>query len=216
MQRVEQMNVIPDLLPYIDAVASVEVSFPGCKVQPGQFVDSRHSQTAPNLNIQVYDAGPRLVTIAVVDSDVPNEETDSFSRRCHGVFANIEISPTDGRVFLNQEKHAGSVAVPWIPPTAQKGAPYHRLTVIVMQHLHGQKLDIEDIKEKTIREGWHPQAFMAQHKLKAVGITMFRTQWDEGMEMVMNRHGIAGADIAFKRTIPEKLPYKKKDSKRYR
>jgi large subunit ribosomal protein L35 len=214
MQRITQMSVIPDVLATIDPVVSVELRFPGVKVQPGEFIDSRRSQFAPDLMIQVFDKGPRLVTIVAVDSDVPVETADSFDYRCHGIFANIEISPSHGRVELSQQKD--SEILSWLPPFAQIGAPYHRLSVFVLQQPDTKILDVAALKETTERDGFKLRSFADRHSLKPVGVTMFRTQWDEGMELVMNKHGIPGADMAWKRKPSEKLPYKKKDSKRYR
>jgi large subunit ribosomal protein L35 len=216
IQRITQMHVIPDVLPSIDPTVSVDLRFPGLRVQPGQFVDSRRSQFAPSLTIQAFDQGPRFVTIAVIDSDVPDQESDSFDYRCHGLYANIEITPTNGRVMLNQKENEASIILPWIPPYAQKGSPYHRLSVFVLQQPEGQKLDVAAIQEKTERDGFKLRSFVTRHALKPVGVTMFRSQWDEGTEMIMNRYNIPGADIVWKQKPSEKLPYKKKDGKRYR
>jgi large subunit ribosomal protein L35 len=209
------MNVIPDVLPHIDPVVSVDLRFQSTRVQPGQFVDSRRSQFAPSLTVQVFNPGSRLVTIAVIDPDVPNQAMDGFDYRCHGLYANIEISPTNSRVTLSQKDEASTI-IPWLPPFAQQGSPYHRLSVFVLQQPEGKQLDVADIKEKTERDGFKLRAFVTRHALKPVGVTMFRSQWDEGTKMIMERYNIPGADVVWKRKAPEKLPYKKKDGKRYR
>jgi large subunit ribosomal protein L35 len=222
VQRLTQMSVIPDVLPSIDPTASVEIKFPrGSKVQHGQFVDSRLSQFPPVVNIQVFDKGPRLVTIVFVDSDVPNVETDDFDRRCHGIFTNIEIDPTSVPINLGTRKYSENVIVPWTPPTAQKGSPYHRVSAWVLQQANNEPLDSAKIKEWVAEveqdaRGFNMRSFVEKTGAKSVGATMFRTQWDEGMLEIMKRYNVPGADVELKRKAPERLPYKKKDSKRYR
>ena len=215
MQRITQMRVIPDVLPTVDPVASVELSFAGYNVQPGTFVESRRSQRPPTLQVQVFDSGPRLVTVVIVDSDVPNVEKDGFDYRCHGIYANIEISPTSGDIALRRLTPSQTEVLPWLPPHAHKGAPYHRLSVFVLQQPEGKRVDLESVKSVK-RDHFILRSFIDTNALKPVGVTMFRTQWDDTMAAVMDRHGIPGADIAFKRKKVEPLPYKKKDGARYR
>jgi large subunit ribosomal protein L35 len=214
MQRITQMHVIPDVLPAIDPTASVELRFRGLNVQPGQFVDSRRSQHAPTLTVQVFDKGPRLVTVVAVDSDIPDETTDAFHVRCHGIYPNVEISPTSGTINLEQLKE--SLLLPWLPPHGQQGAPYHRLSIFVLQQQAGKVLDVAALCETTLRDGFSLRRFITKNSLTPVGVTMFRTEWDEGTRAVMEQHGLPGADLVWRRKLPEKLPYKKKDSKRYR
>jgi len=214
MQRITQMHIVPDVLPAIDPTTSVELRFPGVKVHPGDIIDSRRSQFAPNLLVQVFDQGTRKVTIVVVDSDVPNQKTDNFTYRCHGIFANIDVNPTDSHIVLSRYKD--SEILPWLPPYAQRGSPYHRLSVFILEHPEGKTLDVTALKETTKRDGFKLRSFMDKHALKPVGVTMFRTQWDEGTDMIMERYNLPGADIIWKQKPTEKLPYKKKDGKRYR
>jgi large subunit ribosomal protein L35 len=116
--------------------------------------------------------------------------------------------------MLNQQE--SSEILPWLPPFSQKGAPYHRLSVFLLQQPDSKTLDVAALKDTTQRDGFKLRSFVDRHSLKPVGVTMFRTIWDEGTELVMNKHGIPGAEVAWKRKPSEKLPYKKKDSKRYR
>src|ERR1700728_4786974 len=82
MQRITQMNVMPDILPKIDPIAEVILAFGRRNVQPGDFVDSRVSEILPRLKVQVFDKGERLVTVVVVDADVPVLEKDDFTYHC--------------------------------------------------------------------------------------------------------------------------------------
>lgn len=108
------------------------------------------------------------------------------------------------------------IALPWLPPFAHKGAPYHRLSLFVLQQLPGETLDVERLKAKVKRERFNLRSFNDKHKLVPVGFSMFRTQWDEGTDGVMQRLGMPGVEIEFGRKKPEKMPYKKKDGARFR
>ena len=214
MQRITQMHIVPDILPHLDPLAEVKLAFGRRNVQPGDFVDSRISESPARLRIQVFDRGERLISIVVVDPDIPNEEKDSFDYRCHFLALNIPISPTDTSVPLSQL--GPQTVLNWLPPTAQKGAPYHRLAVFVLEHRDKQILDLDAIRQKTKREGFNLRSFSDKHGLKPVGAHLFRTQWDEGTAGVMARANLPGAEIEWLRKKPEKLPYEKKDGARYR
>lgn len=210
MQRITQMHVVPDIVPFLDPIAEVTLAFGPRIVQPGEFVDSRVSEVPARLRIQVFDKGERLVTIAIVDPDVPNEATDGFRTRCHFLAVNIPVSPTSTSFPLS--RLGAHTALTWLPPFAQKGAPYHRLSIFVLQQSPGMALDVEATK----RDGFNLRAFKDRHALTPVGVNLFRSRWDEGTDGVMERGGMEGADVEFQRKKPEKLPYKKKDGARYR
>ncbi|KAG8530409.1 uncharacterized protein KY384_004911 [Bacidia gigantensis] len=218
MQRIEQHHLVPDILPHLNPTASVSIGFGRRNVQPGQFVGSVISKLPLHLNIQVFDKGLRLVTIAVVDPDVPDVANDSFTSRCHYLAVNIPLSPTNRSVplrSLNEEKH---IVQSWLPPFAQKGAPYHRLAVIVLQQNGESAMDVKDLRKwQTKREGWRLKQLLTHHKeLLPVGAGLFRTRWDEGTDGVMERAGLAGVNMEFLRKKGEKNVYKKKDGARYR
>jgi large subunit ribosomal protein L35 len=198
VQRLTQLNVVPDVLPNFEPTANVQMAFRGRGVQPGEFIDSRVSEVPPTLKVQVFDKGERLVTVAVVDSDVPDIENDSFASRCHFLAANISLSPTITSLPLSKAA-GGQLALPWLPPFAQKGSPYHRLSVFVLQQQPGQTLDIAGLKETYQRDGFSMRSFVARHGLKPIGFNIFRSIWDEGTAGVMERAGVEGADIEFKR-----------------
>ncbi len=211
MQRIIQMHIVPDILPHINPIAEVSLAFGSRAVKPGEFVDSRVSEIPAKLQIQVFSKGERLVTVAVIDPDVPNEATDGFDYRCHFLAVNVSVSPTSTSVPLSRLGEQ-SIALPWLPPFAQKGAPYHRLSIFVLEQ--GDKLDLTQLKVE--RDGFNLRSFNDRYKLSPIGVNLFRNQWDEGTEGVMNRAGVEGANVEFQRKKPEKLPYKKKDGERYR
>ncbi|KAL8683863.1 MAG: hypothetical protein Q9186_000206 [Xanthomendoza sp. 1 TL-2023] len=218
MQRVNQMHVVPDVISYLDPTAEVKMSFRKRYLQPGDFPGSLHSESPPRLNIQVFDKGERFISVIVVDPDVPNPETDSFDSRCHYFAANIPLSPTAPSVNLSKLPETAHILRPWLPPHAQKGSPYHRLVVLVLEQKDAQKMDARDLEKVTDIQTtqFNIRSCMDKMHAQIVGVHLFRTVWDEGTAGVMQRAGIAGADIEFKRMKPEKLPYKKKNPERYR
>ncbi|KAL1304409.1 hypothetical protein AAFC00_003407 [Neodothiora populina] len=216
IQRITQMNVVPDVLPAIDIVANVDLSFGNRAVQPGEFVDSRVSEIPARLKIQVYNKGERYVTIAVVNPDVPDVAKDGFGYRCHFLASNINISPTSGSVPLSQLARDSQVILPWLPAFTQKGAPYQRMSVFVLEQQQGQIIDVKAATEKVEREGFKLRGFVDRYTLKPVGANLFRSQYDEGTAGVMQRAGIPGHDVEFKRMKVEPLPYKKLPGSRYR
>lgn len=224
MQRIFQMHIVPDIVSHLDPVAEVSLGFGRRNVQPGEFVDSRVSEVPARLNVQVFDKGERMVSIAIVDPDVPDEAKDSFGSRCHFLAVNIPISPTSTSLHLSRLNESEQVVLPWLPPYAQKGAPYHRLAIFVIQQNGDEarpdaRLDVEALrKEKGYkRDGFTIRRLLANQKaLKPVGVHMIRSKWGEGTNGVMQRAGIPGANVEYARKKPEKLPYKKKDGARYR
>lgn len=214
MQRIEQFHIVPDLLPKFEPTMDVKMTFRGYKVSPGAVLNSRMTETAPTLRMQVFDKGERLFSVVVMDSDVPDAETDSFSKRLHYLATNIPWDPTKTSLPLGKlggespsssssaTSETGSLAVPWLPAFAQKGAPYHRLSVFILQHNGNTTLDTAKLKELYDgqgREDFSLKSFRDKFGLTPVGFNMFRSEWDDNTADVMARHGIPGADVEFKR-----------------
>lgn len=216
-QRVMQLAIVPDLLGSLDLVADIDLSFGRKAVAPGDFVESDVSEKMPTLHVQTFTPGEKLVTVAVVDADVPVPEEDGFTTRCHFIASNIRISPSDTSIPLQRiaeddkkTPDAKKVALPWVAPWAHKGAPYHRLAVVVLEQNQSNKLDIE--KLSTIkRDGFNLRNFVGSQKMKPLTATLFRTKWDESMAGVMERAGLKDqANMEFKRKRVEPLPYKRR------
>jgi large subunit ribosomal protein L35 len=209
VQRLQQLSIVPDLLPHFEPTADVRLAFRTRNVQPGDFVDSRVSERAARLNVQVFDSGKRWVSVIVIDADVPLIESDGFTSRCHFFATNIPVSPTETSLPLSHATE-DQIVLPWLPPFAQKGSPYHRYAVFVIQHKDKQTLNPTKLKEKFDRDGFSLRKFVQGNDLKPIGIHIFRSEWDEGTAEVMERAGIEGADIEFKRTRIEPLKPKQK------
>ncbi|KAJ4306494.1 mitochondrial 54S ribosomal protein YmL35 [Collariella sp. IMI 366227] len=210
LQRIEQFHIVPDLLPKFEPTMDLKMTFRGYKVAPGAILNSRITETAPTLRMQVFDKGERLFSVVVMDSDVPDVATDSFKKRLHFMATNIPWDPTKTSLPLTRlsgdaatsSYELGSLAVPWLPAFSQLGAPYHRMTVFVLQHKNNQPIDAAKLKELYDgegRDGFSLKSFRDRFPLNPVGFNMFRTVWDENTADVMARHGIPGADVEFKR-----------------
>ncbi|PNY23314.1 54S ribosomal protein L35, mitochondrial [Tolypocladium capitatum] len=200
-QRIKQFNIVPDVLPKLEPTADVQLFFRRLKIPPGQIVDSAVSESAPRLRVQVFDRGERLVTVAVVDADVPDVDRDGFAKRCHYLAANIPLSPTDTSLPLSRITAADQLAVPWMPAFSQKGAPYHRLGIYLLQQAPGQRVDVARMKDLYAgRDGFSLKSCRDKFGLEPVGFSMFRSVWDDNTAAVMARHGIPGADVEFRPT----------------
>ncbi|KAK4155935.1 phosphatidylethanolamine-binding protein [Chaetomidium leptoderma] len=215
LQRIEQFHIVPDLLPKFEPTMDVKMMFRGYKTPPGSILDSRITETAPTLRMQVFDKGERLFSVVVLDADVPDAESDSFKKRLHFLATNIPWGPAqdslpltrlgggggDGGESAASGPELGALAVPWLPAFAQKGAPYHRMTIFILQHADNAPLDaakLQALYDGQGREGFSLKSFRDKFGLDPVGFTMFRTVWDENTADVMARHGIPGADLEFK------------------
>ncbi|OKL57978.1 hypothetical protein UA08_06559 [Talaromyces atroroseus] len=217
VQRITQMKVIPDVLPSCDPIVDVKLYFDGKGISPGSFVDSRLSMNTPKLNVQSFEAGQKLVTIAVVNPDIPNVETNGFDSQCHYLAVNVPISPTDTHIDLGKLPETASLLLPWLAPAAQKGSPYHRLSFFVMEQKDNQPLDAAAIKEKGVeRQDFRLRALQSKHQLKPIGAALFRTQWDENTDEVMRELGMDTAGFELRRKRVEPLPYKRRNPSSFR
>ncbi|KAJ0425409.1 phosphatidylethanolamine-binding protein [Aspergillus carlsbadensis] len=217
VQRITQMKIIPDVLPHCDPVLDTKLYFGRKPVPPGEFVNAAVSSTPPKLDIQVFEGGEKLVTIAVVDSDVPNVETDSFDYRMHYLAVNIPISALKTKVDLSQLSADSQVVLPWLPPVAQKGSPYHRLSLFILEQKDSKPLDFAAVKAReTDRDNTLLRTLQARYRLKAIGAHLFRSIWDETTLDVMKQIGFSEADMELRRKRIDPLPYKRRNPSTFR
>lgn len=217
IQRITQMKVIPDVLPHCDPAVDTKLYFNRKAVQPGEFVNSLVSASAPKLDVQVFDGEEKLVTIAVVDSDVPNVEEDSFDYKMHYLAVNIPISAINTKVDLSQLSTESQLVMPWLPPVAQKGSPYHRLSLFILEQKNNKPLDFAAVKAKeTSRDNTLLRTLQARYHLKPIGAHLFRTLWDEDTAEVMKQIGFPEAEMELRRKRSEALPYKRRNPSTFR
>jgi large subunit ribosomal protein L35 len=201
-QRIQQFNIVPDVLPKLEPTADVQLYFRQLKVSPGDIVDSEISENPPRLRAQVFDAGERLVSIVVLDADVPDVERNAYTKRCHYIATNVPLGPTDPSLPLSRIRGEDQLAVPWLPAFAQKGSPYHRMGVFLLEQAEGQRVDAAKVRElyASNREFFSLKSFRDKFNLKPFGFNMFRSVWDEGTEGVMARANVPGADVELRNT----------------
>ncbi|KAJ5101869.1 hypothetical protein NUU61_004091 [Penicillium alfredii] len=217
VQRITQMKVVPDVLPHCEPTVDTKLYFGRRQIQPGEFVQAKLSSTAPRMDVQMFERGEKLVTIAVADPDVPNVETDNFDYKMHFLAVNVPISTTATKLDLSQLSADSQVVLPWLPPVAQLGSPYHRLSVFVMEQKDSQPLDFAAVKDReTDRDSMLLRTLQARYRLKAIGAHMFRTQWDDTTLEVMNQIGFDQANIELRRKKVEPLPYKRRNPASFR
>jgi large subunit ribosomal protein L35 len=208
-QRISQFNIVPDVLAKLEPTADVQLYFRQSKIAPGQIVDSLVSEPAPRLRVQVFDKGERLVSVVCVDADVPDIDSDGFSKRCHYLAANIPLSPNDTSIALSRITSPDQLAVPWLPAFSQKGAPYHRMGVYLLEQPAGVRLDaaaLRELYDGASREGFSLKSFRDKFSLaNPFGFALFRSVWDDNTAAVMARHGLPGADLEFRNTREHSL-----------
>ncbi|TQN67055.1 54S ribosomal protein L35 [Colletotrichum shisoi] len=200
-QRIAQFNIVPDILPKLVPTYDVQLFFRRAKVPPGKVLPSNVTEVPPRLRVTPFTAGERLVSIVVMDSDVPSVKTDNFSKRCHFLAANVPVSPTTTSVPLSKIRDPSQLAVPYLPAFSQKGAPYHRLSVFILEQAPGKTLNTTVLKDLySARDGFSLKSFRDKFQLKPVGFNLFRTIWDENTAGVMERAGMPGAGVEFRPT----------------
>ena len=210
------MKVVPDVIPNCDPELDMTISWNRKVYQPGHFIESNISTVPCSLTVQSYERGSKLVTIAVVDPDVPNFETNSYGTRCHFLATNIEITPTTPKVDLAALPEE-QVLVPWLAPTALKGSPYHRLSIVVLQQKDNTPIDREIALKHIKQRDFSTRALMTRHMLKPISATLFRTQWDDHMATVMRQMKMRkDSNTELKRDKVEPLPYKRRNPTTFR
>lgn len=215
VQRITQLRLVPDIIPACDPILDVRPAFEHKSFTPGDFIESNISENPLRMTMQMFERGEKLLTIAIVDPDVPNLETDKFDSRCHFLATNVRITPTSPAVVLS-DLSEDQVLLPWFPPTAQKGSPYHRICVAIFEQKDNIPIDKAVAMQWVKREGFSARALMTRHMLSPIAATLFRTQWDDHMADVMARHGVPGANIELKRKKVEPLPYKRRNPSSFR
>ncbi|KAH7881435.1 uncharacterized protein C8R40DRAFT_1164859 [Lentinula edodes] len=148
MERIHQMHVVPDLLPGVHPSLDLHVTVPyplnkqfkrsmksGGKsivgVEPGSFLSPTQTARAPGLWAHAWHSDVRLYTMVMLDPDVPNEETRSFTTYLHWMKPNIPVSAVaDPRAFISPSLLNSHTT--YVPPHPQQGTPYHRYTILLL------------------------------------------------------------------------------------
>ncbi|RVD80698.1 uncharacterized protein DFL_008592 [Arthrobotrys flagrans] len=134
MQRIEQMNVVPDIIPSIDPIIDVSLRFRRKNVPHGAKVLAKNATRYPSVQVKQFDSKKRLVTVLVVDPDKPNLEKNGFDYYLQWMVTNCEISIENPMVIGVSTTHNGRDEVaPYEVPYVHKGEDYHRYCLFILE-----------------------------------------------------------------------------------
>ncbi|KAI9267980.1 phosphatidylethanolamine-binding protein [Phascolomyces articulosus] len=179
LQRINQMNVIPDVLP-LGLVPTVEVGIQlkgqEGSVEPGVFIKPEQTIEVPKIDVTNFHTDKRLYTLLLVDPDSPDVVNKTYQQHCHWLITNVPLSVTESTVS------GGDTVLDYVPPHPQKGTKYHRYTLIAYEQPNGgsEKVDIKVDK----REGFDAKAIAQTHGLQPCGVSFFRQVWDETVSSI--------------------------------
>ncbi|WVF67337.1 hypothetical protein IAT40_002089 [Kwoniella sp. CBS 6097] len=217
MQRVLQMNVVPDLLPEIPPTAPLALTLNGSYIEPGSVQKPSIFQNPPSLKSQIFHhpsypttstPNPEaLHTLLVIDPDSPSHETHSFAQRSHYLKTDIPLSVTSGEVDLF-DSSVGSEVLKWEPPAPEQGTPKHRYIFLLFRQSSSAT------SSSNSRENFDLRGYMSERGLTAsdlVGINMFRSAWsaeeDQFINSVFVEHrGVEGGAPVFGK-VPKEVKY---------
>ncbi|KAF9785946.1 phosphatidylethanolamine-binding protein [Thelephora terrestris] len=197
MERVHQMNVVPDVLPSLHPSFDLRLTFPESpsqrvkprpcvnprhkQVEPGVFLVSEQTRNQPTLYASVFHAETRLYTLLMVDPDVPDPERQSFTTYLHWLQPNIPLSCTTRSIEI-PEAHTS-----YIPPHPQRGTRYHRYVLLLLpQQAPAEPLSVPVLCDAD-RLHFNVREFAAQYGLDGStggGAHLWRQVWDEGVSQV--------------------------------
>ncbi|KAF9478545.1 PEBP-like protein [Pholiota conissans] len=213
MERLYQMNVVPDVLPVIKPSLDlhlivrarpaefIEESKIQTHVEPGSFVKPKQTKVPPKLRVNVFHTDTRLYTMLLVDPDVPDPENQRYTTFLHWMKPNIPLSATSPHNLIDLNTHTK-----YIPPHPQQGTPYHRYVVLLLPQpplgasdytlaaasraIAGKPTSVHlNIPVVSIEQrlGFNVREFSQRWNLdasKGGGAHMFREVWDEEVSSI--------------------------------
>lgn len=211
MERLYQMHVVPDLLPALHPSLDLRLTtglrpkglHPKAKnpriVEPGSFLQSKQTIRPPSLYTTVYHTDTRLYTLVLLDPDVPDEASHTFTTFLHWLKPNIPLSSKSLTRLADLNDHT-----PYIPPHPQQGSPYHRYSLFLLPQPPltsysrnalakvtpgvptSKYLDIPVVPDEE-RLGFNLRALISKWNIDPVnggGAHMWRQVWDEGVSRI--------------------------------
>ncbi|KAF9426258.1 hypothetical protein BGZ94_006761 [Podila epigama] len=192
-QRVTQMFVTPDLLPPFTPSANVQLDFgsgSSTKIPPGTPSGANYFETGsfllpgktvkePKINVESFHPEQKYYTIALVDSDMPDAENQSFKQQLHWLISNVPLSAVETEVSTAN----ANVVLPYLPPHPPKGTQYHRYTMLLAEQPNDGQDKVEIKKEDVTRETTVKE-LCSQFKLNVKGLTFFRQVWDKDVTRI--------------------------------
>ncbi|KAI8084411.1 phosphatidylethanolamine-binding protein [Gilbertella persicaria] len=180
MERLTQMNVIPELLaPGMDPTVEVNIKLAEGQVEPGVFIKPEQSIERPEIEITNFHTEQRLYTLMLVDPDSPDIQNKTYQQHCHWLLTNVSLSATSPVV------EGGDSVLDYIPPHPQKGTKYHRYTLIAYEQPNEGQTKV-DIKVDS-RDHFDVKSLAQAHGLKVTGATFFRQEWDESVSKIYSQ-----------------------------
>ncbi|KAI7896838.1 phosphatidylethanolamine-binding protein [Mucor mucedo] len=177
MERLTQMNVIPDLLaPGMNPVVEVAVKLAEGPIEPGVFLKPEQSIERPQIDITNFHTESRLYTLMMVDPDAPDVENQTYQQYCHWLVSNVPLSATSPTV------NGGDSVLDYVPPHPQKGTKYHRYTLMAFEQPNEGQEKV-DIKVEG-RGNFDVKNLAKAHGLNVTGATFFRGEWDETVSKI--------------------------------
>ncbi|KAI9008458.1 phosphatidylethanolamine-binding protein, partial [Phycomyces nitens] len=173
MERITQMNVIPDVLaPGLSPEVDISIQLAGeqSAVEPGVFVQPEQTIEKPSIQVTNFHTDTRLYTLMLVDPDSPDVVNQTYQQHCHWLIANVPLSATEPVV------NEGDSVLDYVPPHPQKGTKYHRYTLVAFeQPKNGQeKVDIK----VSGRDHFDVKALAETYNLSVSGASFFRQEWN--------------------------------------
>ncbi|RXK40564.1 hypothetical protein M231_02216 [Tremella mesenterica] len=207
MQRIETLQIVPDLLPEVLPTSSVRLVFTSPSldsvtdalnkslekngtVEPGSIQRVSSLETPPKLHMQIFHHPSSLLnpssrlpegryTLLVIDPDSPNHSSQSYSPRLHYLKRDIPLTVLSGGVDLFQAE--GIEEVKWEPPAPAEGSGNHRYVFVVIQQ-QAAASSIPETIGNVARNNFDLRTYLNERGWKSsdvVGMTLFRAKWTE-------------------------------------
>ncbi|KAG0173172.1 hypothetical protein DFQ28_010853 [Apophysomyces sp. BC1034] len=179
LERVTQMNVIPDLVaPGFDPKVQINIHLGEEEqpVEPGVFVKPEKTVNVPKINVSNFHTDTRLYTLMFVDPDSPDVVNQSYQQHCHWLITNVPLSATQSIVA------GGDTVLDYVPPHPQKGTKYHRYTLIAYEQPNQGQDKVEIKLEK--RDAFDTKTLAQAHGLNISGVSFFREEWDAAVSNI--------------------------------
>ncbi|KAI9591133.1 phosphatidylethanolamine-binding protein [Syncephalis fuscata] len=178
LERVTQMNILPDVLPpSIQPDIDVQIAFEGHSNDSfvhGDVISTEWTIKPPTINAQCFHDATRLYTLLLVDPDEPFPEERTYRTSCHWLVTDIPLSimtPT-----LNTE--AGQTILSYLPPHPAKGSKKHRYTLVLLEQEAQEQQNQQPNTTSLVNRTIDVQQFIKQYRLTPRGLTFFRCEWE--------------------------------------
>ncbi|KAH8915908.1 PEBP-like protein [Atractiella rhizophila] len=182
MQRITTMSLVPDLLP-TDFVPSADLSIRLAdekgqltEVAPGAFLPISATVDAPVINVMPFGTKEELYTLLIIDADYPHPEEDTFRCFLHQAVYNLPLSIHTTDVDLSAPPSSSSAVThfSYLPPHAQEGTPYHRITYLLLRQSSPISKDDNPLPATRAQPQTFVRELISQHGMEAVGMSFFR------------------------------------------